>query len=136
MMDNSWNTKGCTSCSRALEIAIDFDEMVAWQTWDYPHGTDAMLGGSVTAPANLLGPYVVAFCKLKVSDSDNSGMKKDHNPTHVYEIYKNGTSRSLMMIPAPNEEWTSGSYRATPSSSVGDEAKLDGYAEMWWPKDE
>ena len=108
--------------------------MVAWMAWEYPHHTDAMLGGSVTVPSDLLGPYLVAFCKLKVSDSPEPGMKKDHNPTHVYEVYQDGTQRSLMMIPAPDDDWTSGSYRATPSSSVGDEAKYDGYAGTWWPK--
>ena len=131
MMDNSYNVQGCTDCSRALEIAIDFEENVAWQAWDFPHQSDAMLGGSVTAAPDLIGPHVVAFCKLK--ESDNAQLRLDHNPTHVYEVYNNGTVHSLMMIPAPNEEWTSGSYRATPSRSIADESKLDGYAGQWWP---
>ena len=108
---------------------MDFDNKAANMAWMHIHKNEAMIGGSIAQPKDTLGPYVAAFCDLYI----HTGSDAEYKPTKVIEVYNDGTERSSMLIPAPDPDWTSGSYRAVPYRSVGDESKLDGYRGVYWP---
>lgn len=123
MMDNSYDTNECDKCSRALMIRLDFDKRIAECEWEHVIHHQSLLGGSIRIPrskdpgSKTKGPYVIAYTKLASAD-DAAYDHEDHYPTRVYEVYGNGSEASLMEIPAPNENWNSGNYRALPSKGV------------------
>lgn len=124
MLDNSYAVSGCQSCSRALELELDFQHQTLDVAWEYIIHEKSILGGSVTVPKNRHdGPYVVGFCKL-AGENSAANVSEGGHPSRLYEIYGNGTAASVLEIPAPSSDWSSGSYRIIPSRTIGGEDEL------------
>lgn len=122
MMDNGHKVDGVLN-SRALELQLDFNKSVVLVGWQHVIDRYSQLGGSITQTADEDGPYVAAYCKLVGTEIASMDSLSQH-PSRLYEIERNGTVKSLLEIPAPNDNWEAGNYRVIPQTTLGGELSV------------